>query len=103
MGDVLGGIPPEIITGGGFASLVFLFFWLVFTGRLVPKSTHEETRHDRDAWRVAFEDAKKAGQDTEAARRVQADQLDALLESAKVTEKLMTAMHETLRRRGGGR
>lgn len=96
MGEILAGIPPEVITGGGFASLVFLCVWLIMTGRLVPRSTHQETRVDRDSWRKAFEDA-------EAARRVQAEQLDDLLESAKATEKIMTALHETLKRRGGGR
>lgn len=98
MGEILAGIPPEIITGGGFASLVFLCVWLIMTGRLVPRATHLETRADRDSWRKAFEDS-------EATRRVQTGQLDTLLESAKATEKLMTALHETTRRtipRGGG-
>jgi hypothetical protein len=95
VGSILSGIPPEIITGGGFASLVFLCVWLILTGRLVPRATHLETRLDRDSWR-------KAAEDSEAARRVQAQQLDALLESAKATERVMTALHETLGRRGGG-
>ncbi len=96
MSDLLAGIPPEVVTGGGFASLVFLCVWLIMTGRLVPRSTHLETRADRDSWRKAFEDAQ-------ATMRVQAQSLDELLESAKTTEKVMTAMHETIKRRGGGR
>lgn len=97
MEEFLKGIPPEIFTGGGFASLVFLSVWLIFTGRLVPRSTHEETRSDRDAWRTAFETSEQA-------RQKQAEQLDDLLESAKATERLMTAIQQsTTARRAGGR
>jgi predicted phage gp36 major capsid-like protein len=104
VGDVLAAVPPELITGGGFAGLVFLGFWMVFTGRLVPRSTHEETRADRDEWRKAFEDLRAAGQVQATAQRVQADQLDRLLESAKATETVMTAIRDTVSQlKDGGR
>lgn len=96
MSDILAGLPAEVVTGGGFAGLLFLCIWLIMTGRLVPRSTHKETRTDRDSWHKAFEDAQ-------ATLRVQAQYLDNLLESTRATEKVMTAMHETIKRRGGGR
>lgn len=95
MGGFLAGIPPELLTGGGAAGIVVLAVVMVLTGRLVPRAVHEETRADRDAWRSAYET-------TELARRKQAEQLDALLESAKATERLMTAMQQTVSRRGAG-
>lgn len=106
MGDVLSSIPPELLTGGGAAGIVVLAVLMVLTGRLVPRAVHEETRADRDAWRKAYDDVKQAHGDSEAARRIQASQLDELLESAKASEKIMTAMQQTLQnlqRRGGGR
>lgn len=100
MGGIFDSIPPEFVTGGGFATLAFLAVFFILTGRLVPRSTHEETRADRDAWRRVAE--------TEAeTRRVQSAQLDELLQTARTTERLMTAIQERLADRppprGGGR
>lgn len=97
------GVPTEIITGGGFTTLALGFFWLMFTGRVVPRSIHEETRADRNEWRRAFLDSEAARQVQATAQRVQAEQLDQLLESAKATEKVMTAIQATVIRLESGR
>ena len=102
MGDILG-IPPEVFTGGGAAGIVTLAIVMVLTGRLVPRRMHEETRADRDEWRKAFQDSEAARQVQATAQRVQAEQLDQLLESAKATEKVMTAIQATVARLEGGR
>jgi len=102
----VGGIPPEILgtifTGGGSIGLITLAVVMIYTGRLVPRHTHEETRADRDAWRKAYEDTKKSLDASEAARQVQAQQLGEVLETTRATEKLMTTIQTALIRRAGG-
>lgn len=93
MGEILAGLPAEVVTGGGFAGLLFLCVWLIMTGRLVPRSTHLETRADRDSWRKAFEDSRVTSQ-------VQAKSIDQLVESVKATETVMKAMHAAVERIG---
>ena len=44
-------IPPGLLNGLGVVGVVLLMGWLVFTGRLVPRRTHEDVIHDRDEWR----------------------------------------------------
>lgn len=103
----MGGIPPEILTtiftGGGSIGLITLAVVMIYTGRLVPKSTHEETRADRDAWKAAHDEIKKSLDASEEARGVQARQLEQLLETAKATEQLMTTIQAAVTRRIGGR
>lgn len=101
MGDIFAGIPPELFTGGGAAGIVILAVVMVLTGRLVPRRTHEETRADRDEWRRAFLDSEAARQVQATAQRVQAEQLEQLLESARATEKVMTAIRDTMARLEG--
>jgi hypothetical protein len=58
---------------GGFGALVALGVWLVFTGRLVPRSTVKDLRKDRDervaearaettVWREAYEASNRANE-----------------------------------------
>ncbi len=58
---------------GGFATLVALGVYLVFTGKLVPRSTLKDLRQDRDdrvaearaettVWREAYESSKRANE-----------------------------------------
>jgi ABC-type transport system involved in cytochrome bd biosynthesis fused ATPase/permease subunit len=103
VGELFAGIPPEFFTGGGAVGIALIAVLMVLTGRLVPRRTHEETRADRDEWRKAFQDSEAARQVQATAQRVQADQLDQLLESARATEKVMTAIRETVTRLEGGR
>lgn len=106
MGGFLAGIPPEVITGGGFAGLALAAVWLIFTGRLVPKSLHEETRLDRDGWRKAYEELKPVLDVQSATQRLQGEQLDKLLEIGQTTEKFMVAIQQNLPQRrppAGGR
>ena len=46
---MIDGIPPNILAPSALAGLAVL---LVFTGRLVPARTHNETVHDHDEWRA---------------------------------------------------
>lgn len=44
-------IPGEWIVQGGAVGLLALGVLLVFTGRLIPRSTYNDLKDDRDHWR----------------------------------------------------
>lgn len=81
LGELSGWVPQAGATG-----LLLMSVWLVLTGRIVPRSTHDEVRVDRDAYRDAAQAAIKAN--TEAAGHV------GRLTSA--VEQLTAAQRETL-------
>ena len=70
---------------GGAAALLALVILLILTGRLIPRRTHEDVLADRDNWRSAF-------LQSEAARRVEHDQTEELLEMAKLSGHILTAL-----------
>jgi hypothetical protein len=69
------------------AGLLLITVLMILTGRLVPKSTHEQTIKERDQWRAAYEVA-------ELARSTQEAQTRELLEVAKTSTAVLTALHE---------
>lgn len=73
-------------------------FWLVFTGRLIPRATHDQMVHvlqtrtnevttDRNNWQAAATLANKTGSDL-------ADTNKALIETAKFSTHVMSALQE---------
>jgi len=74
-----------ILNGGGVVGVVLLVGWLIFTGRLVPRTTYEDVMHDRDEWRAAH-------RISETARQVAADQVDELLEHARTTDAFIRSL-----------
>ena len=93
LGAFFGGLNPGDV---GFGVLVVAAVWLIYTGRLVPRSTVEDIRADRDrivglkteeatAWRDA---AKESAQTTAALT----EQYRALLESTETMEKLLESI-----------
>lgn len=73
-------IPGEWVINGGAVGLLGWVVLLIFRGGLVPRKTHEETKHDRDLWRAI---ALKA-----------IGQTDALLPTAHITTKIAQAFTE---------
>ena len=71
----------------GDATIATLVVVLILTGRLVPRSTVEDIREERDAWRDAYN--KEAKTNSEIRR-----QNSELLEVAKITEHLLTSFKE---------
>lgn len=69
----------------GAVALLTLVVLLILTGRLVPRRTHEDTLADRDTWRKAF-------MESEAARKVEHEQVEELLELAKLGGHILTAL-----------
>lgn len=53
--DLAGWIPQT-----GAVGLLLLAVLAVLTGRIIPRATHEEVRHDRDTYREAAEKALAA-------------------------------------------
>lgn len=94
MGELLAGVPTDLVTSIGGGGLLALAIWLVLTGRLVPKSTHEETRLDRDEWR-------KTAETTQKRLDVISQQMDKLLASSLTVERFMTSLQEIRRKDGG--
>jgi hypothetical protein len=69
----------------GLGALLTLVVLLILTGRLVPRRTHEDALADRDTWRSAFIES-------EAARKVEHEQVEELLELAKLGGHILTAL-----------
>jgi hypothetical protein len=74
----------------GAVTLLVVVVLLILTGRLVPRRTHEDAIADRDNWRQAF-------LESEAARKVEHEQMAELLEMAKLGEHILTALPQVRR------
>jgi hypothetical protein len=46
--ELLGWVPQT-----GALGLLLLAVWAVLSGRIIPRKTHEDVRHDRDTYRTA--------------------------------------------------
>jgi hypothetical protein len=69
----------------GIGGLLSLAVWLIFTGRLVPRSTVDDIRRQRDRW-------EQAARDSEDARAEDRAQTRQLLEVAHVMEHVLTSL-----------
>ncbi|MFF4489403.1 hypothetical protein ACFY0F_23390 [Streptomyces sp. NPDC001544] len=69
----------------GLGALLTLVVLLILRGGLVPRRTHEDALTDRDNWRSAF-------LESEAARKVEHEQVEELLEMAKLSGHILTAL-----------
>jgi hypothetical protein len=75
----------------GATGLLALVVVLIFRGSLVPRSTVDQMRNDKDeqikVWREAYEKSSKAGE-------LKDHQINSLLEATKTTNHVVTAMSE---------
>jgi hypothetical protein len=69
------------------AGLLLLAVLMVFTGRLVPRSTHQDVKDERDKWRQAYEASEEA-------RLVSDAQTRELLEVAKLSKHFWESIGE---------
>lgn len=95
------GLPASLFVNGGAVGFLFAVLWMVYTGRLVPRSAVDDIRQDRDNWRAT------AQTQTEA-RQVEADQSRLVLdELAQTVDRFIASLPSPAgdRRlpRGGGR
>ena len=70
---------------GGLLFIVFLPYIQMARGKLVPRSTLEDERADRDDWREAH-------RTSEQVREVQTAQLAELLELSRTTNSIIRAL-----------
>lgn len=81
MSEIFGINPSD----AGLGALLTLVILLILTGRLIPRRTHEDVLADRDNWRQAF-------RESEALRKVEHEQVEELLEMAKLGSHILTAL-----------
>ena len=79
--SLLGQWGPDAVIIALLASCV----WAVITGRLVPRSTLDDMRQDRDYWREAHTTS-------EGTRSIMAQQVQKLLENSEVTNQVLTSL-----------
>lgn len=73
------------VADGGAVALLVLVFLSVLTGKLVPRRTHEDVIADRDKWRTAF-------MESEAIRQKESQQVEDLLELAKLSGHILNSL-----------
>jgi len=54
--ETITSIPPSILSQGGFGVLVTVSVWLIYTGRLVPRSTLQKSEEREAKWQQAAEE-----------------------------------------------
>lgn len=84
--DALPSIPGGWIVQGGAVGMLGLVALMVFTGRLVPRSTYRDMERDRDQWReVALKAIGHAGQLLPAAQ-IATEAVRAMADAAAPTQ-----------------
>lgn len=90
----------------GFAGLLSLAIFLILRGALVPRSTVDDIRADRDAALASSEATASGWKDafhtSEAARSAQSSQIDELLEIARTTDHLVRSLQDQLMKSNEG-
>lgn len=92
---MLDAIPWTAIGDGGLAALALLAVFMVFTGRLVPKSQYDQLVEAKDHWRTAFEQEQEAN-------RLHARASDVRGAVDETVVKLVTALQEQSTQREDG-
>jgi hypothetical protein len=73
------------VTEAGPTALLALVVLLILTGRLVPRSTLQDMREERDTWRAAHTES-------ETARQAEREQVGELLEMARLGNQVLNAL-----------
>lgn len=82
----LGGVPiGTILVATSPWALLSLTFYLIITGRLVPRSTYTDVVKDRDAWREANTTCMEI-------QREQSDQMDEMLRGLQTLDTFIRSM-----------
>lgn len=90
MGGEVFGLP---VSAAGATTLLALVVLLILTGRLVPRSTLQDMREERDTWRAAHSESEKA-------RQAEREQVGELLEMARLGNQVLNALPRPAPSRG---
>lgn len=94
-------LPPYVASFLNFGAVGALVV-LLLLGFLVPKSTYQELKKDRDEWRSTAEKLRQANEALTAALDKANETGAASLEVARMTQALLTSMHNIGQRSGAG-
>lgn len=82
----------------GLVGLLLTLYWLLATGRLIPRSSHErelsQQRDRADEWKETALDQRKVNQEIRAQNTM-------LLESARITDKFYSDVKKNVHEPGG--
>lgn len=82
MTDVFTAVNP---VQGGAVGLLAIVVLMVLTGRLVPRSTLQDMRDERDTWRAAHTASEEA-------RQLEREQVGELMEMARIGGHILTSL-----------
>ena len=82
--DWLSAIPAPVLLQGGAVGLLFIFVIAILTGKLIPRSIHEDNIKEAEDWKSAFINSEKSREELSKSVHV-------ALELGRITEKLVSA------------
>ncbi|MGA3524180.1 hypothetical protein [Melissospora conviva] len=85
-------IPAGLVGTGGAVTLLLLVAWLVFTGKLIPRPTHEDRIKDKDE-QIVFLKQENAAKTEEA--RVRTEQVNKLLSNSELSLAILHSIAKT--------
>lgn len=93
-GDVLAVIPPQLFTGGMTVSLVSMAVWLIYTGRLISRTAHEDRIADLTKH---VEYLRKTLEVRDEEVRIRSEQVQKLLTNSDLTVQLLQSLQREAR------
>lgn len=86
---MLEAIPPSLLTGAGWGTLILLAVWFIFTDRLVTRGSHlREVAHKDD--HIAY--LRKTLEVRDEQARIRDEQVQKLLTNSDLTVTLLTSI-----------
>ncbi|MGA3562617.1 hypothetical protein [Melissospora conviva] len=89
---MLADIPAGLVGTGGAAGILAVAVWLILTGRLIPRTTHEDRIGDKDkqiAWLLEENAAKSA----EA--KIRTEQVNKLMSNSDLSLAILNSIAKT--------
>lgn len=88
-------IPPQLITGAGWGSLILLAVWLIFTDRLISRGSHLREVAGKDD-HIAY--LRKTLEVRDEQARIRDEQVQKLLTNSDLTVSLLQSIAREARR-----
>ena len=92
---MLEAIPPQLLTGAGWGTLVLLVVWLIFTDRLISRSSHLREVAAKDTV-ITYLSTALDKRDEQVA--VRDEQMQKLLTNSDLTVQLLQSVAREARR-----
>lgn len=92
---MLDAVPPQLLTGAGWGSLILLAVWLIFTDRLISRGSHLREIAGKDD-QISY--LRKALDRREEQVAVRDEQMQKLLTNSDLTVQLLQSVAREARR-----